>query len=347
MSNPNGHALQYATIFDAVEDLIKPLSVCEGVPQIHPAVLAFHSSVHSLACLASLPASIALVGMDTEFSITHARIRVYKTIQWTEGESKDERMWNEINAIAAERRKIRREKNAVNDDTRRCALLLDDCCIQNQPAAAGVHALISSLVIGMWTAFEVLASDLWEESLNCHPGTLATLSGSPGRIENLAKGKPERSNKRENIDRSKPESNRDDPPSIYLQKLESITKGTFDMSKCMGSILRDKFHMTALSGIRKAYSKAFSKDNQKIDEALASHAIDALSMVRNILVHKAGVADEEYAESLNVVKCAPQVAAGLPIQLDGAMASDLLLNSLNACSKLIEGVGEWIVNHTK
>src|SRR5882724_8577934 len=43
----------------------------------------------------------------------------------------------------------------------------------------GLDAILRGMVTGMWTAFEVLASDLWEAALNAHPAGLAELKGKP------------------------------------------------------------------------------------------------------------------------------------------------------------------------
>jgi hypothetical protein len=44
---------------------------------------------------------------------------------------------------------------------------------------SGLDASLGSMVTGAWTAFEILAGDLWEQAINAHPTGLAALAGKP------------------------------------------------------------------------------------------------------------------------------------------------------------------------
>ena len=64
------------------------------------------------------------------------------------------------------------------------SIINDLICYQNYRNAMSmaVEAQLLSVILGIWTAFEVLAGDLWEQALNCHPKILADLKGNQNRI---------------------------------------------------------------------------------------------------------------------------------------------------------------------
>src|SRR5262249_47507032 len=101
-------------------------------------------------------------------------------------------------------------------------------------------------------------------------------------------------------------------------------------------------------GIRDAYSSAFSEKEKKartadIDSALADKALNALSAVRNLIVHKAGVADSEYAEKAKNAPTAPQLKQGDKLQLTGAICRTLIDDAVKSSIKVIKGVDSWLV----
>jgi hypothetical protein len=123
------------------------------------------------------------------------------------------------------------------------------------------QGLLQSIVTQIWTAFEVLAGDLWESVLNEHPHGLAALDGK---------------------DESKKE--------IALNLLQ---RHHFDLSKLMGTILKPKYNFTALDSTRRAYFAAFAKDREEISSAITDTLLDALNLMRNLIVHKAAVIDQK------------------------------------------------------
>jgi hypothetical protein len=67
-------------------------------------------------------------------------------------------------------------------------------------------------------------------------------------------------------------------------------------AKEMGAVHKVRFEFSRLDGIREAYASAFpEKEGSKdIDAALTDDALDALSALRNVIVHRGGKADKEY-----------------------------------------------------
>src|SRR5262249_796210 len=154
---------------------------------------------------------------------------------------------------------------------------------------------------------------LWVESVNSHPQRLASLSGVANRIEKLA---ATRESDTVDQDLSEIETVEGEEKKVHLRDLGKLTNETYNLASTMGTLLKDRFRFITLTGIRRAYSSAFSKHYSAIDRALANPALDALSLVRNVIVHKAGIVDQRYFKDSKAVPCAPKVDVDNPIVLD-------------------------------
>jgi hypothetical protein len=204
--------------------------------------------------------------------------------------------------------------------------------LHHKPLQAGIETIFSSQMIATWTAIEVLAADLWEAALNSHPAILADLSGSPKRIKpGFEGGTPDRSDEGGNRE-------------VRLTEIRRVTRGQYDLSDKMGTLLIEKFDFSRLSGIRSAYSTAFSKNSANVDAALRSAALDAASIVRNLLVHRAGVADEEYVDRAKGAGL-PKLATGDRFPLNGNTSAKIIREALDAAVGLIKAVDGWLKTH--
>ena len=48
-----------------------------------------------------------------------------------------------------------------------------------------------------------------------------------------------------------------------MTKISEVTRGSFNLSGCMGRLLAEHFKFQTLDGIREAYSRAFSENEKK------------------------------------------------------------------------------------
>lgn len=123
--------------------------------------------------------------------------------------------------------------------------MLDDC---PQDWEEGLNATLCAMLTGTWTAFEVAASDLWEVALNAHPARLCELGGDQNRISRLTG-----SLGREKEERKRIKALDDASDSEHVMHvINRVTRGTYNAGQLMGTILREKFPLHKLSGIRKA-----------------------------------------------------------------------------------------------
>lgn len=225
--------------------------------------------------------------------------------------------------------------------------------------AHGVDATLSSLVVGMWTAFETLAGDLWVAAVNAQPSCLAGLTGTANRVERrmgsnskqearvsptMAEGGSADSGEADDEDRP-PESGK----LISLSEMHKATGGGYDLSKKMGDLLvaSGRVNFVRLEPIREAYSLAFSERVKRarttgIDAALGDRALDALSALRNLIVHKAGAVDATYVEDCKRAPAAPQLKPPAKLQLDGQICRELIEPVAGASLSLIKAVDSWL-----
>jgi hypothetical protein len=215
-------------------------------------------------------------------------------------------------------------------------------------AAAGTPTIdfqgwLASLLTGTWTAFEAMAGDLWVATLNAHPESLARLSGKPEkRISEMAGAKVEKSKG------GSEEGEEDGEKVLSLNRIHDVTRGDYNLSSRMGEVLKGRYNFSRLSVIRQAYSQAFDPKKvargvvDSIDAALADKALDALSAVRNMIVHRGSVADAEYVEKSKRLPTAPKLALKEQLKLDGEVVKSLI-EPVVACSlNLIGTIDEWL-----
>jgi hypothetical protein len=205
---------------------------------------------------------------------------------------------------------------------------------------AEVATLFPMQVVFAWAAFETLAGDLWVQAVNSHPDVLSELSGTENRIYTKARGhKPEPSGERGDKKRN----------TVSLRTIKEVSGGAYDLSNNMGTLLAsDKTVMfISLRDIRAAYSLAFPDNvggikSDEIDDALADKQLDALSLVRNLLVHKSGRADQQYIRDRKGIPEAPELEQDFPLRLDGITAKSFVRFAYNVAVNLTRGVDSWM-----
>jgi hypothetical protein len=178
-------------------------------------------------------------------------------------------------------------------------------------------AWLSAQVTGTWTTFEVLAEEVWQAALNAHPQGLAELTG--GR-----KG-----------------AGKDKSVSLWL-----LQKYRYDLSSNMGTVLKDKYSFDRLEGIREAYTDAGIDGDPGIKQAISNRSLDALSIVRNIIVHNGSIADGEYVKRHADLPESLRVGLDNPVVLDGEIVSDLVKPVVRLSYNLMAAVDAWLASRS-
>jgi len=109
----------------------------------------------------------------------------------------------------------------------------------------------------------------------------------------------------------------------------------------------ETFRFQKRESIRDAFRLAFNSD-AKIQNAVESQCIDAVSLSRNLFIHKAGVVDQMFKD-----QCSEKgltAWAALPIdsklEFDGGVVLRLLQETIACGYSLLNGVDAWIVTNT-
>ena len=192
-----------------------------------------------------------------------------------------------------------------------------------------IQASMMSYLTTGWTIIETMSADLWEAALNIHPSSLANLNGTPKRL------------KGGQIDKT--QSTTRESKSVPL---DEISKHKFNVANKMGTILRARFEFSSLDGIREAYASAFDKESVEIDRALTNKSLDALSAVRNVIVHRDAQADQEYIKKTKFLSSLPTATVGKHLLLDGEIVVRLLKPAITAANQLLIAVDNWLAKST-
>lgn len=196
--------------------------------------------------------------------------------------------------------KTKQERDAEREEAARTAMT-HFFNLEGAKNGTVVTPWLFAMVVYIWTAFECIATDLWESTLN----------------ENAI---PTAQNVLSSL--TKPGADEDGLSGQHI-RVGLAAKYGFDLRHCLGTLLKSKFDFTSTDGIITAYTKAFG----------SCDALDAfknelrqLELIRNLIVHRGGVVDDKFL-SLSSVKARkgntlrvtlPQVASYLKWTILGA-----------------------------
>lgn len=178
--------------------------------------------------------------------------------------------------------------------------------------------LISMQFVNSWTVLEALAGDLWEAAINAHPKILGTLSSGQSTLHHKEQSK-----------------------QIDVKYLEMHN---YNLTNKMGTIHKNRIKFATLNQIIKAYQQAFPKRSMLGGEEFWKNA-DVISVcaIRNVIVHSAGVIDEDFLNRRGSDMKLSHYQMGDQLVWDGAEARLWLKGLFDFTSSLIRHVDDWIV----
>lgn len=303
----------------------------------HPALAnvanSFRSNASIVRFMMALPTTIVNAAIETQRAWDRAELEVMGGLPGTASKSDWQKVTEKTEAslaAIAKRHKDWQESNepgwnefALKEHLRGAQVLSG--LVEVPLGAYGFVHMFSGYITGTWTAIETMLGDLWEAALNAHPNVLASLDGKP-------KGA---------VARMEARSSRSEHESKKLD-LNLAAKYGFDLRHSMGTIFRleRRFEFTRLSSAREAYLRAFSKKASRVETAIKSDSLEALSVVRNVLLHRAGEADDEYVKHQARLKL-PIAAKGEKIKLDGQNTAALIKPAIASSKSLMIAVDDW------
>lgn len=110
-----------------------------------------------------------------------------------------------------------------------------------------------------------------------------------------------------------------------------------------------KFRFRTREAFQGTYSHSFQND-AVIDGLLKNQALDAVALIRHLLVHKSGVVDAMYKRDSGGVPLLAEFASvkiGEPIRISGKSVLNMVNPALDVGYALIEAVDAWIARRKK
>jgi hypothetical protein len=184
----------------------------------------------------------------------------------------------------------------------------------------GLESVLASTITGAWTAFEVLAGDLWEASVNAHPDCMFPHLRNPD-------GKKRKPTKRQ---------------QTKSLELWDIRRHKWDLNGKVGTVLREGIKFTTLGEMRGVYRQAFR--SKKVNKPLNNRAIDVLQIIRNCLVHKSGKIDAEFVEKAGEISELSDLAKQPALTLSPEFVAPKVISVVECAGSLISAVDRWVVH---
>lgn len=178
-----------------------------------------------------------------------------------------------------------------------------------------ILSMMYAQLVLIWGTFEALAGDLWEEAVNLCPDRLA---------------KPE------------------DIISLDKMRRAAPEKNPYDLTGKVGSALALDKEFIRLANVRKIYAATFKKHPGKINLILGRKSLDALSLVRNVIVHNGAKMDSEYKKAYPALRrILPKPEIGKQLPVNGRLVSRLTAAVRDCGTELFEAIDLWLTRHLK
>jgi hypothetical protein len=172
----------------------------------------------------------------------------------------------------------------------------------------GIFALLESQIIGVWTAFNTLTTDLLVAAVNTRPNCLYSMGQQ--QIE-----------------------------------LKTLLDAGDDWSSNIGNLSRIFFRLDSYAGkggTVEAYNRLFR--DAKIDEALGRPITATACLVRNLCIHDNTVATADFISQAKKLKAEPWQSAreGELLTLNGKDVAELLEGVIHSANDLVRALDLWI-----
>jgi hypothetical protein len=180
-----------------------------------------------------------------------------------------------------------------------------------------------------WTAFETLATDLWVEAVNRRPDLAAAAMRAqqkkPGDADSAGGSRPE-------------------GKSI---RLDDLAKHKFDMSRVMGTVLRDtrRFVFNRLGDIQSAYVAAFGQAAKTVFAGTIFQTISCLEALRNVIVHHGGIVDAPFRARVSGDAWFSRLVENEKVWVNGKDVSNFASAVVQFSISLLSSVNEYFEEH--
>jgi hypothetical protein len=188
-------------------------------------------------------------------------------------------------------------------------------------------ALMSAMIVGAWTAFEVLAEDLWVALLNARPrlGLVAL------NAELTAEDSPEKKREKRDVK--------------YQLPVHVLQEYAYDLTNHMGDLLRTRWNFSKPEHTADAYNRVFKDLKAELGSVFNDKDIKGLAAIRNVVVHNAGIADSVFVALVENHPKLNGIATKQPVPVDGSLVVHFVQASANKSLELIVHINGWLSGH--
>lgn len=184
-------------------------------------------------------------------------------------------------------------------------------------AVSGYRASLANQLIGLWTAYESFATDLWVQALNLRPSTLG--------MKALESQSWQKSSSRIPLHESEPDetpARRAGPKPLSYQILKAHK---FNLSNKLGTALHQsrKFDFNRADGIQYAYTTVFG-DSARGVFSRYNDGVSRLEAIRNLLVHRAGQVDQAFIDRVKWMPDLASLKEGNKLPLPATIAAETM-----------------------
>ena len=209
--------------------------------------------------------------------------------------------------------------------------LLENWLYYNEEITNDLEIAMISFIVDTWSAFEIVAADLWEVALN-ESAQLAVVA----------------------INSDPREGEKSFQKSEVLRFIENAIKDGEDILP--GTLLKrtQKFDFQSYDGVRYAYRSAFTvKATDELLDAQDFRDLDVLDSLRNCFVHRGGITDKRFRSRAAKNRVTfkdfdlDEIEEGQKLAIDGDVVKRLLDSTICAAVKLVHFVdGALLVPYT-
>ncbi len=170
--------------------------------------------------------------------------------------------------------------------------------------------LLESVFLNHWTAFEVLATDLWIDAVDARPTSLGQVAFR------------------------KAASNADNPLMVFPPDGKA---GTY-----LYHLKVKPFGWNMLDHMARGYKVCFGTPLSKL---LLEPELMALQAIRQILIHRAGIADGRFVGKMKGHSKWSALEAGDSFPMDAEIVSAYFFETLRCAIALIQAVDQWLIEN--
>jgi hypothetical protein len=275
---------------------------------LHPAWYAFQDSIESVRIMSLLPQAVVSAAVNYLLILTQATFNLLNKPVLEDSDLSG--LTVDLNAEYARiAGSFFDRRHKIRDEMGKGLVLYNKYNLVNSPLTrGGFYAILEAQITGVWTAFQVLTTDVCIAAVNAQPKIMLGLGDREIKLKTLLKdGSPH------------------------------------DWTGRMGELLRIFVRFDSFQNTVDAYEQLF-RGVPAISSAINSPAARTACLVRTQLAHDGGIVTDNFVKQAEDKQMDPwrKATVGERLPLDGRNVSALSEGVIHCANDLIRAVDEWM-----